>query len=144
MASIVTSYGSDLWTKILFDLEAVPTNYYVALCESLPDEEGDGTDLAGIEPADGYARLQTPTNSTYWATNADGLVTNASLLTFPNPTADWGRLEAYALCTALTGGEVICAGEFSQPLYIRLGVPARISAGGLSFGLATQADTISV
>lgn len=144
MANVMTTYGANLWSQILFDLEAVPANYYVALCESLPDETIDGTELAGIEPSGGYARLQVPTNSTYWGTNDDGLVSNATLLTFGSPSNDWGRLEAYALCTAATAGEVICAGEFTQPLYVRLGVPARIAIGGIAFGVATQADTISV
>jgi hypothetical protein len=145
MSSQMAEYGSDFWTQVLFDLASVPANYYVSLSTGLPSEENDGTQLEDIEPTDAsYARLAVVTGSSGWDTNGAGLVTNLNQLVFPTPTIDWGRLEAYNLCTAATGGEVLCSGEFSEAPYVRATIPLVIPPGGLSFGLATQAQTISV
>lgn len=145
MASQMAEYGSDLWTQIIFALEEVPNYYYVSLSTGLPSEENDGTQLDDVEPVDGsYHRLQVVTGPSGWVANGAGLVTNVNELVFPTPSIDWERLEAYNLCTALTGGQVLCSGEFSEAPYVRAGIPLVIAPGGLSFGLVTQAQTISV
>jgi hypothetical protein len=145
MSSIICDYGSQFWGEALFALQEIPNYYYLGLSYGLPSEENDGTQFEDLEPTDvAYARKQIATGPSQWGSNGAGLVTNLNQLTWGAPVVDWGRIEAYALLTAATGGEVICAGEFSEAPYVRSSVPLVIVAGGLSFGLATQAETISV
>ena len=55
----ITTDGAAYWASILFDLENVPNNYYLALVNYSPDETADGTQLS--EPEGGsYTRVAIP------------------------------------------------------------------------------------
>jgi hypothetical protein len=145
MASQISEYGANFWSQVLFDVATVPASYFIALSTGLPSEENDGTQLEDIEPTDSaYGRYEINTGSGEWGTDGSGLVANLVEIEFPVPLINWGRLEAYNICTAATGGEVICSAEFTEAPFVIAGVPLVIAAGGLSFGLATQAQTISI
>lgn len=50
----------------------------------------------------GYAR-----QAIVWGTPSDGVVNNASAITFPQATADWSAVYAMAIMDAATGGNVL-------------------------------------
>ena len=143
----ITTDGAAYWGSILFNLETVPNNYYLALVNYSPDETADGTQLS--EPGGGsYARVAIPKGSGSWAVTNSSTVQNTDPITFPTPTEDWGTIGGFVFCLSgspASGDQtVICWGEFDQPVYVRTGVPLVISAGAISINLGTQADTISI
>lgn len=143
----ITTDGAAYWASILFDLENVPNNYYLALVNYSPDETADGTQLS--EPGIGsYTRVAIPKGSGSWTVTSSSTVQNTDPITFPTPTEDWGTIEGFVFCLSgspASGDQtVICWGEFDQPVYVRTGVPLVISAGAISINLGTQADTISI
>lgn len=143
----ITTDGAAYWASILFNLETVPNNYYLALVNYSPDETADGTQLSEPEDA-AYARVAIPKGSGSWAVTNSSTVQNTDQITFPTPITDWGTIEGFVFCLSSTpdSGDqtVICWGEFDPPVYVRAGVPLVISAGAIFINLGTQADTISI
>jgi len=96
------SFGNTLEDQILDHVLkvaplAVDTNLYLALYTVAPTDAGGGTELSG----DAYVRVVC--NS--WSPSvAGGLSANAIEVLFPEATADWGTVVAFAVWNALTGG----------------------------------------
>ena len=133
--SNISTYGAELWTSALFDIANIPANYYIALVTSLPVATSDGTQLSEPLSTAGYGRHQISTDSASWQVNTSFSVSNIDSITFPLPTADWGTISGFVICTAVTAGEIICWGRFNFPLYIPTGIPLIIPAGTISIGL---------
>ena len=65
-----------------------PTGLTVHLLTAAPGETGGGTEVSGGSYA---AQSLNPLDANWTAASAtDGLTDNASAITFPAPTADWG------------------------------------------------------
>ena len=78
-----------------------PTQLYMALFTVAPTDAGGGTEVSG----GGYARQPvtfgagtTQTTGTLW--------TNSSTVTFPQATANWGTIVAFAFFDATTAGNM--------------------------------------
>jgi hypothetical protein len=141
----ITEYGSNAFTNHITGKVALPASFYVALCSSEPDQATDGTLLASIEPSGGsYARQVLTRGAAYWNDAAGGAGTTVSAIAFPTATADWGNITHYALCTALTGGEVYGWGELANPAFIESGQVYTLDAGSVSIIAAPPTETLSV
>ncbi len=95
------SFGNTLENQILDHVLkvaplAVDTNLYLALYTVAPTDAGGGTELSG----NGYARVVC--NS--WDPTVGGNSANAIQVLFPEATADWGTVVAFAVWNALSGG----------------------------------------
>lgn len=89
-----------------------PTNLWVGL---LITNDNDA-DSAKVEVTGGsYARVQIASSMANWAgtqgagtttasTGSSGQTSNNNLLTFPTPTADWGRVTGFAIFDSAAGG----------------------------------------
>lgn len=81
---------------------SVPTNIYVALCDTTIIDADDGSAIS--EPSGGsYARKQHES----WDAAASGASENTGAMTFIQATASWGTIVDVALCDASTAGEVL-------------------------------------
>src|SRR5205085_11421592 len=84
-----------------------PATLYVAVYTASPSDSGGGTELT-IGTA-GYARVAVTNNVANWA-NASGATAtkvNANIITFPQATADWGTIVAFAVMDASTAGNFL-------------------------------------
>ncbi len=95
------SFGNYLENKILDHILKVAvytpaTNLYIALYTIAPTDVGGGTELSG----NGYLRILCNN----WAAAVAGASSNTIQVLFPEATADWGTLVAFAIWDAQSGG----------------------------------------
>ena len=113
-----------------------PSTVYVGLHTSANTDAAAGTELSG----NGYARQTitftvTGTNPT----EAD----NDDAIEFPVATADWGTVSHAGVYDALTGGNLLCHAQLTDPSDFTTALPKniengdvfRISAGNLKIRL---------
>ncbi len=109
---------------------ALPTNYYIGLSSTQPTANGTGV----TEPSTnntGYARvrlssLTAPTN---------GVIKNASAISFPESTADWFPPSSpalyYVIYDAQSGGNLLMYNQLTASRIIETNTIATIKANSL-------------
>lgn len=114
-------YGATPYTK--------PTHVWLGVFTT----EGTPETGAGfVEPSTGsYARVDILNNGTI-LTRASNVVSNASVLTFPTATADWGVIVGGALFDASTGGNVLHWADLAVPKTVLNGDTLSVAIGALS------------
>jgi len=118
-------------------LFALPTTY-LALFSGVGNDAGTGfTELTG----GAYARVATA--GTDWngaSGSAPSQISNASTLTFPTATANWGSVIAFGLYDAASGGNLLCWDFFGnypwQPATVSASSAAVITAKAHGFAAA--------
>lgn len=103
------------WTK--------PAGIYVALFTTMPAEDGTG----GVEVSGGaYARVQNGPSDAAWngPVSGNGEYTNAGIVSYAVPTANWGTVVGFGLYDASTGGTMQVAGTLATSRTINSGDPA--------------------
>jgi hypothetical protein len=145
VATNVTTWGGSYWLGVLFGVNTVPTSYYVALLFGEANEDFDGTVLHDIEPSDtAYARQALLSDATRWSTpDGTNVISTLVSVTFPTPTELWGTATGFALCSALTGGEVYAYGEFVDPALVDEDNPAVIPIGGITVAMSGPIEQVS-
>lgn len=134
MSGTVSMWAREAIVRHIFRGETtLLTTCYVALTLAVPESNAPGSNL--VEPGAGYARVQVPFGTANWELTGYGEVTNAADVVFPNPTANWGLMQGYALVNALTGGETIAVGSLVNPQRVDFSKPPIVRAGGIIFGL---------
>lgn len=99
---------------------------YVALFDGDPTDAGSG----GVEVSGGsYGRVATA--GADWNAASGGVVTNATDLDFPTPTADWGDVTHFATMDASTAGHFLYIGALDNAKTIGTGDPVKFPAGEL-------------
>lgn len=136
--SNVTDYGADFLLGLITGQETMPATLYAALTTSSPDVGFDGTLLATIEPTDAnYARILFDNDDTFWSAPDEGFVVNILNILFDAADDDYpSEITHFAVCTAVTLGEVILYGEFTESKPIFAGQEPDIAIGILSLGLS--------
>jgi hypothetical protein len=131
-------WGANEISQMIFGQRSIPpASYYLALIRnSQPNAFTDGTEL-DEPPTDttGYARLELPNDSTIWDTDGYYLVRNIVDLTFLEATADWGRINYWALCNSVVEGFVYFTGKMPQSEIVNSGDIVHIPAGSLQIAL---------
>ena len=105
-----------------------PTVLGVALFTVTPSDSGGGTEVTGGS----YARVDVPPLDANWtgASSTSGLTDNASTITFPTPTANWGTVVAFGIFDATSGGNLLVWGPITPNKTINNGDPAPTFAAG--------------
>lgn len=111
------------------------TPVYLALCTSAVDDTKTGSTIteAGYT---GYARASIA--NTAWAAatgNSPSSVATNTTITFANCTAGTSTIQWWALCTALTVGNVIMWGTCTSTVISTTQTPATVASGALSLTL---------
>lgn len=107
----------------------MPTTVYVGLFTGDPGAAGS---LASEVSGGDYAR-QDVTSAMNAAALATGVADNASAVTFPAPTADWGVVSYSALLDAATSGNMLFRAALGTPEIVASGAPApEFAAGALT------------
>ena len=99
-----------------------PSVLAVGLYTAAPGEAGGGTEVSGGS----YARAQLDPLDANWdaPVGGNGQTKNASALTFPTPSADWGQVTHFGIFDATSGGNLLIYGSLNNPKTINLGDPA--------------------
>jgi len=95
--------------------ESAPASYYIALFTTSCTDAAVGTEVTGGSYARvAIARSQAAWNGTHGnATGAssgtNGTISNASAITFPAPTANWGSVTSFGVIDAVSSGNpIVC------------------------------------
>ena len=114
---------------------AKPTVLAIGLFTAAPSDSGGGTEVTGGS----YARVSAnPLDATWTAASSiDGVTTNASAITFPAPTANWGTVTHFGIFDATTAGNLLFHGALSASRTINNGDAApQFAIGALSVTFA--------
>lgn len=101
---------------------------YVGLFTVAPTDSSAGTEVSG----GAYARVaHQPLDANWTAVSAtDGNTDNATAITFPTPSANWGVVVAFGISDRLTGGNLNIHGLITPNKTINNGDPAPAFAIG--------------
>ena len=104
-----------------------PATVHVALYTSAPGDAGGGTEVSGGS----YARVAVTNNSTNFPAASGGLKSNGTEITFPEATANWGTVVAFAILDNGTGGNFLYWGDLTASKAINTGDTAKFAVGDL-------------
>lgn len=104
-----------------------PTNLYVALFTTLPNDSGGGTEVSGGS----YARV----NHNAWNAASSGSATNNGAITFTTASGSWGTVGWVALFDASSGGNMLCWGAVGTAKTISSGDTASFADTALAVTL---------
>jgi hypothetical protein len=124
-AGALTDYAENKIVDDLFRTTSYspPATYYVGL---VLQSAGCTDSSAGTEVSGGsYARVAITKGDAYWqgthgsttgaSSGTNGTINNASAITFPAATADWGNVGYFAIYDASTSGNmIICSALTAQ------------------------------
>lgn len=116
-----------------------PATLYVGLLTTTPTDSTAGTEVSGGS----YARVAVTSGTTAWnntqgnttgaSTGTDGTTENASTITFPAPTANWGTVTGFGIYDASTSGNLLIYAALTTSKTINNGDAApSFAAGALS------------
>jgi hypothetical protein len=106
-----------------------PATVFLALYTTAPSDSGGGVEVSGGS----YARLSITNNATNFPAASGGAKSNGIDFVFPEATVAWGLVIAWALFDAVTAGNMLYWGDFTQTQTIGVGAAAKVKAGDLSF-----------
>jgi hypothetical protein len=138
-----TSYLNRSLMNNLFGAAAYtfPTNVYVGLSTTTPDGTGTaGTGSFAEVTGGSYARVTVANNTTSFgavsaATTAAISRTNATVVTFPAATANWGTVTHVGIFDASTAGNLLAFGALTASNAISSGDTASFAVNQISFTL---------
>lgn len=85
---------------------APPATLYVGLWTVGLNDAATGS-TAGEISGGGYARVAVTNNATNWPSASHGVKSNASKVTFPYATSEWGTVRTVAILDAATAGNIL-------------------------------------
>ena len=105
--------------------QTAPSTHYVALYTTAPTDTTEGTEVSGGAYARQAISFSAPSGN-------PAQISNSAQILFPEATANWGTVTAFAIHTSATGtGNQILWGTFSQSKAINTGDQALINTGAL-------------
>ena len=142
-AGQLSLYGAQQVLGMAFgQISTPPANWYFALTTSLATPSMNGSEISEPPSASNYSRLQIPNDTVHWSTSANApYVMNAQVQYWPSgstigATADWPPCPGWALCDALTAGNVWAIGTLAFPVATPAGFCAYLGVGALSLELS--------
>ena len=105
----------------------MPVNVYVALCTVATTDADTGSTIteAGYTS---YARIEV---SDDWAAASSGSADNAAIFEFPAATGGTATATHFALCDAITDGNMLIHGALTSSLAISNGITPAFVVGAL-------------
>ena len=104
-----------------------PATVYVALFTVALSDSGGGTEVSGGS----YARVAVTNNATNWPAASGGAKSNGTEIAFPEATASWGTVVAFAIFDASTGGNMLYWADLTTSKTIDSGDTAKFAVGDL-------------
>lgn len=105
---------------------SVPSTLYIGLSTTTPTQSGSNfTEPSG----NGYARVAVTNNSSNFPPASNGTKSNATAITFPQATGNWGTVTHFGIFDAATGGNLLAWGALNQSKTISAGDTPYFPAG---------------
>lgn len=111
--------GGQAWT--------IPANVWVGLYTTSPGDAGGGVEVVGGS----YARVMVANDLTTWEAAVSGVKANAIAIDFPQATADWGTVKAWAVHRHATNDDVLYWGTVLPNRIILNGAEPSFMPGAL-------------
>lgn len=110
-----------------------PTNIFIALLNTTPDDADTGTTVSSAHEVSGgsYARVTCNT----WDAASGGATANTGAITFAEATADWGTVTHFAILDHASTGNLLAWGALTTPKAVGTGDTASFAAGDLDVTL---------
>jgi hypothetical protein len=105
-----------------------PAAIYLALCTTAPNDASTGSTIAEATYT-GYARKQILATDLNAASG--GSKTNGNAITFADCTGGSSTIVGFAICDAVTGGNVLYWGTVTSKVIDTSNTPATVAAGAL-------------
>ena len=103
---------------------------FIALCTVTVTDNMTGSTIT--EPSGSYARIQWQT----WDKATSGATENSGAITFAQATASWGTILDFAICDALTVGNLLAYGSLTISKSVASGDTPKFATGDLDITLA--------
>ena len=131
MPGFFTDYANNKVLDLLFGAVnlAPPATIYLGLAQNSANKSGLTTEPSG----GGYSRVAVANTGVNFPAAGTGTKSNATVITFPAPTGDWGVLKSLFVADAATGGNVIAMADLSASRAISSGTAAPKVAAGAFF-----------
>lgn len=102
---------------------------WVALYTAAPTDAGGGTEVSGGS----YARVSVTNNVTNWPAAAGGSKSNGTAIVFPQATANWGTVVAFAVHNHATLDQPLIWGDLTASKSVENGDTAQFDVGGIVY-----------
>jgi len=119
-----TDYAENKILNLMRNVAWTEFAAYVALFTAAPSDAGGGTEVSGGS----YIRQLIGLSE---ATGSGGATSNASDITFPTATADWGTVTHVAIMDAESAGNMIMHSALDANKTVNNGDTFKINAGEL-------------
>lgn len=106
---------------------SLPANLYVGLHTADPTDAGAANEVSG----NGYSRVALAPSMSNWlstngassgaSTGTNGQTSNNSLITFPEPSGNWGTVTNFSIYDALTNGNILLSGTLTSAKTVNQG-----------------------
>lgn len=115
------------------ELPSLPNEVYLGLSSTAPGIDGTGV----TEPlaSAGYERIKLST----LAEPANGVISNATDISFPESSASWGTITHFVLYDKLHNGNMLMFNTLSQSRSVETATIVMVKAGSLKLTLANPA-----
>lgn len=124
--------GENLSLDLLFGgNQSKPTTLYIGLLDGEPTDGDTGSTVSELSGGS-YARVAVTNNTTNFGAASGGVKTNATTITFPTATADWGIARWAGIFSAASGGSLYGYGPISPARNVLSGQTPRFTSGTLT------------
>lgn len=130
MAGYLTDFSNNKVLDLFFGsaIYSPPATLYVGLSLGGANKAGSISEPSG----GGYARVPVSNSPASFPAAAGGTKSNAAVITFPAPTADWGMVQSLFIADSASGGNVLASADLTTPKPISGGSLApKVAAGAL-------------
>jgi hypothetical protein len=104
-----------------------PSAIYIALAKSTIDDTDTGSTIPSEVSGGSYARKSCGT----WDAASSGSTKNGVPITFAQATASWGTVTDFAICSAITAGQIFAYAKLTTPKSVATGDTAKFATGDL-------------
>jgi hypothetical protein len=129
---MLSIYGANLYSGVIAGTYVAPTTFYLAILDTIPDVNDNGTALTAYEPVEAeYDRVMIDTGNPEWTYPTGGIALYQTEINY-YPVTTWGDYVAYALCDSAVNGEHIMYGVIGNTINFAGGAKVTIPANTLS------------
>lgn len=113
MAGFLCDYSNNKVLDLFFggSTFSPPATLYFGLSQNTANKNGYVTEPSG----GGYARISVTNNLANFPAASFGTKSNATVITFSTPTADWGTVQSLFVADALINGNVLAMADLTSP-----------------------------
>ena len=113
MAGFFTDYVNNKVLDLIFGSTGFTTSstLYFGLSQGAANKGGSYVEPSG----GGYSRVAVSNNASNFPAAFGGTKSNATVITFAAPTADWGTIQSILIADSTSGGNILAMADLASP-----------------------------